>query len=147
MDYRTPPPSATDPRLTPSASWLYWVAGLSAVNTVIHASGGTMTFSMGLGLTQYLSGIGNVLGPMAKTITIVASVVVIVILALLGYMACRGAVWAFIAGIVILILDTLLLIPVASTAWLSIAFHIWAIVSLFMGLKIARETPPEARYQ
>lgn len=100
-----------------------------------------MSFSMGLGLTQYLSGIGNTLGPMAKTITIVASAVVIILLAFLGYMACRGSVWAFIAGIVILILDTLLLVPFYQTSWLSIAFHIWAIVSLFMGLKLAMQGP------
>lgn len=77
-------------------------------------------------------------GALATTIAIAASAVMVAILCLLGYMACRGAVWAFVAGIVVLSLDTLLLVPFASTQWLSIAFHIWAIVSLVGGLNTAR---------
>lgn len=94
---------------------------------------------MGLGLTQVLSGLGEALGSLVKPITIAASVAVIGSLCFLGYMACRGVVWAFVVGIIVLILDTFLLIPFASQEWLSIAFHVWAIISLFSGLKLARE--------
>lgn len=136
---QTPAPNQVDQRLTSSASWLYWVAGLSAINLVITMSGGTWQFAMGLGLTQVLSGLGEALGTLAKPITIAASVAIIATLCFLGYMACRGVVWAFVVGLIVLILDTLLLLPFASEMWLSIAFHVWAVISLFSGLKLARE--------
>lgn len=94
---------------------------------------------MGLGLTQILSGVGNATGGLGQTVALGATAVVLVLLCFLGYMACRGAVWAFAVGIVVLSIDTLLLIPFASEMFISIAFHIWAVISLVMGMIEARK--------
>lgn len=139
MQPNVPNPGGADPRLTPSASWLYWVAALSAINTVIQMSGGQWSFSLGLGVTQVLTMAADSLGAMAKTVSIAISAVVVILLATFGYMASRGAIWAFIAGIVVLGLDTLLLFLAPAEMWLSIAFHIWAVISLITGLNTARK--------
>jgi hypothetical protein len=57
---------------------------------------------------------------------------------MLGWYACRAQMWAIIAGIVVLVLDTLLLLLFGVDAIISIAIHIWAIVSLFLALKAVK---------
>jgi len=68
---------------------------------------------------------------------VVFTVLMIVLLAVLGFFACRGQVWAFVVGIAILGLDTLLLLIGLPDALLSVAFHVWAVVSLIGGLRAA----------
>jgi hypothetical protein len=112
---------------------------MSAINTVIQLSGGDFQFSLGLGVTVGLTAIGGIAGPTIKVLGLVISAIVIMLLVLFGYMASRGAIWAFIAGIVVLVLDTLLLFIAPAEMWLSIAIHIWAIISLISGLNTARK--------
>ena len=39
------------------ASWFYWIAGASVVNTIIFLFGGNLNFIVGLGVTQVINGI------------------------------------------------------------------------------------------
>ena len=41
---------------TNGASWFYWIAGLSAINSVVYLSGSDWSFLAGLGLTQLADG-------------------------------------------------------------------------------------------
>jgi hypothetical protein len=132
-----PPPKLPNRQLLTSASWLYWVAGMSLLNLVTAASGFHYMNGMGLGITFLLGHAGRRFGSIWLSMSVGVSVVVIILLCLFGYLASKGFVWAFIAGITALVLDSLLLIPAHS--FISLAIHIFAICSLFVGLKLARE--------
>ena len=110
-------------RMEGGASWFYWIAGLSLVNTVSSAMGSTWGFVIGLGITQLL-GAG------------VLSLICIGGFVLLGWLARRPSVAAFAIGIVLFGLDTLLFIAIGD--WIGIAFHGLALYFLWSGLGAAR---------
>jgi hypothetical protein len=119
------------------AAWLYWVGGLSILNSVIAMFGGDWQFSLGLGITSIVGYVAHDMGSAAKVIGLGVTLVASILLFLFGYQAARGHVWAFIAGIAVLALDTILLLLGGSAAILSIVFHAWAIYSLVVGLRLA----------
>jgi len=124
-------------RLRMSGSWLYWVAGVSLVNMIVEATGSETHFALGLGVTSVAGYIGSQSGGTVQGIAIAFTLVTCALLIFFGYQACRGHVWSFGAGIVALVLDTLLLFIGGTTAIISIIFHVWAIFSLVNGLKLA----------
>ncbi len=138
---QTPPPSHTKgeaiPEVARHASWLYWVAALSLANIVLILIGANVGFAISLGLTDFLAAMGNEAGGGFKAVTMAVSLAVIAFMGVLGYFACRGAVWALVVGLVVLVLDTVLLFLAGVDAIISIAIHVWAIISLGMGLKAA----------
>jgi len=116
-------------RMESGASWFYWIAGLSLVNTVSEAMGSTWGFVIGLGLTQLL-GAG------------VLTLLVICGFAFLGWVARRPSVAAFTIGIALFGLDTLLFIAIGD--WIGIAFHGLALYFLWSGLGAARAIKRQA---
>jgi hypothetical protein len=134
------PSGHTDPGLGEIAkhgSWLYWVAALSLVNVILIAFKAEFGFAISMGFTDMMTAAGTSVGGGAQVVTIVVSLFAIAVMAVLGYFACRGAVWAFIIGLVLLVGDTLLLLLGGIDAIISIAIHVWAIVSLVIGLRLA----------
>lgn len=122
------------------ASWMFWVAGLSLINSVISYSGYDWQFAMGLGITMVLDGLAAAFKSTFATI-FAGCVNAAILLALvgLGVLAGRRAVWAFVLGIGILGLDTALLFAVAGTeAFFGIALHAWAIYAMFGGMNAAK---------
>ena len=106
-----PPPRLPDRQLLNYASWLYWVAGMSLVNLVTAASGIHFSSGLGLGITFFLGYAGRKFGSVWLSMSLGVSIVAIILLCLFGYLASKGFVWAFIAGITALVLDSLLLLP------------------------------------
>src|SRR6266446_5826170 len=76
------------------ASWFYWVAGLSVVNSVILMSGGRLSFLFGLGVTQVIDGLSmRGAGAEPGSLPIGAFVIDVLVAggaAALGYFALRG---------------------------------------------------------
>lgn len=114
------------------ARWFYWIAGLSLVNSVVAATGSHFMMVFGLSSTLIATYIGVQIGGTA----LIAGLAVAVLVALgflgLGWMAERGAVWAFATGIALYAADTVL--TVVSGDWLSAAAHLFALALIGAGL-------------
>jgi len=113
------------------ARWFWWVAGLSAVNTIVHAVGGSWTFVMGLGLTQLFDAFATEFGGLVSVVALVLDVCVLLAFVVIGRFALRSRV-AFVIGMVLYALDGLLLF--AFQDFLSVAFHVLALVFMFKGM-------------
>jgi hypothetical protein len=117
------------------ANWFFWIAGMSLVNSVVGLFGGHWGFVIGLGITQVIdaaltTGNGDVgsrlLGPL-----LTAAVAGVFIAC--GHFAREGRRAAFIAGIVLYVLDSLIFVLVRDV--LAIAFHAFALYCLIKGMR------------
>jgi len=127
-------------RVTGGASNFFWIAGLSVINSVLAVVGSNTRFVVGLGITQFIDAIAQLVGqdaPQTKTvITIIAiliDLVVVGIFAFFGYFAGKGRRWAFITGMILYAFDTLIML--AFQDWLALGFHIFFLFGLFKGLQ------------
>lgn len=135
----TTPPSSTPPspaldlaaiaRATPNvvsgAQWFWWIAGLSLVNSVILHAGGTTSFVIGLGFTQFADGFFHSTKPAAFVVDAIALGFFFGV----GWFASKGHVWAFVTGIVLYVLDAV--IYYFFEDWMPLAFH--GLALFFMG--------------
>ncbi len=123
------------------ASWFYWIAGLSVINSLIWWLGGGWTFLAGLAFTQiadaFLSALGQELGGnggiVAGIVALTTSLIVSGVFALFGYLAHQRNTWAFYVGMAIYVLDALIFLAFGD--WLSFGFHLFALFGLFRGLR------------
>ena len=124
-------------RLSSSASWFYWIAGLSLINTAVALFGGNVSFIFGLGITQMVDGIALALvqefGNTAIMIAIIINIIIALVFILFGKYAHKGYKWVFIVGMVFYTLDGLIFLIIAD--YLSIAFHLYVLYALYRGLK------------
>jgi len=131
-------------RLKSGASWFYWLAGLSLVNSIIALAGGDGVFIFGLGATQVIDAIVQETSKDAPEIAATVSVVGLVVNAaiaaifvLFGWVANRRYRWAFYVGLVLYFLDALLFLFVED--YWGLAFHGWVLFALFRGLRACQE--------
>jgi len=124
-------------RVKSGGSWYYWVAALSLVNSVVAFSGGGGGFVIGLSVTQVMDAMLAESGGSAKAIGLVLGVLAAGVFALFGVFACKRHVWAFIVGMLLYGLDTIL--TVMAEQWLGLAFHGWVLFSLFIGTRAAMQ--------
>ena len=122
--------------------WFFWIAGISALSTILALAGQHFYFALGLGTTQFIDGLAaNGTGPnspaFGKGAAIAASLAAAAFYALYGVFARKGALWAFIVGAVFYILDGLLL--VVFKEWISVAFHAYALFRIFQGFQAAQQ--------
>lgn len=123
------------------ANWFFWIAGLSLVNTIAMHAGSEMGFVLGLGITQFIDALALLAnedealeaGSVVTTIAVVLDVVAIATFALWGLLARKGMRWAYIVGMVLFALDTLLLL--IGMDLLGIALHAFALFCIFNGFK------------
>jgi hypothetical protein len=126
-------------RTQTGAHWFYWMVGLSVVNTVLLISGNDWQFFLGLGVTQVSDTIPSVTDNSLtiRLITLGIDAVILAIFAGLGYLASKGARWAFIAGMVLYASDGLLFL-MAGPDWLALAFHAFILTRLYAGFQAAQ---------
>lgn len=128
------------------AHWLYWIAAMSLINQVLQMTEANIRFAIGLGVTDLVQGLGQAIGPAFHVAGLVIDFGILVAIAALGFFAVKLHRWAFIAGLVVVVLDTLLLLALAAgESILSIAFHAWAAFSLWTGLSAARKLAQRAQ--
>ncbi len=128
-------------QLKAGAGWFYWIGGLSLLNTLIVFFGGSISFVVGLGLTQIIDAIPSILaeefGPdaatTAKWIGLALTVVISGVFALFGYFSRKQIRWVFILGMVLYTLDLLILIWATDIA--GILFHALALFGLYKGFQ------------
>jgi hypothetical protein len=124
-------------RMKVSASWFYWVAGLSLVNSIMAFAGQSWRFIFGLGITQIIDEFASQMTGSGKVIALALNVAVAGIFVLFGFFAHKGHTWAFIVGMVLFALDGVIL--VLASAWLGVAFHAYVLFRLFQGFTACRE--------
>ena len=140
----TPPPISAvathgaDPnveaQLRSGASWLYWIAGLSLINTISALAGSHWRFIFGLGISR--EAIDFDAGSAVKIIFLALNVIAIAVFIFLGVLAHKRHAWAFILGMIFLGLDGLL--SLIAQDWLGVAFHAFVLFCIFRGLQACR---------
>jgi hypothetical protein len=120
------------------ANWFIWIAGLSLVNSVLFAIGSNWAFFLGLGATQFVDAFGKeiITGTTGQVLALAVDLVIAGIFVGLGLVSRSGAMWSFIVGIVLLVLDALLLAWV--TDWAAVAFHGLALFFVVRGFQASR---------
>lgn len=114
------------------ASWFYWLAGLSMVNTVIMATGSTWNFVFGLAITSVIAYMGKDAGSGGTTVALVVTAMVAGIFVFFGVFAHRRARWAFWVGMLLYALDGALAMLAAD--WLMVGVHALVLYWIYAGL-------------
>jgi hypothetical protein len=124
--------------------WFYWIALLSLVNTALHYGGAPIRLAMGLGVTQLIDAFVGAILPHVHYLSVAIDVVIAAGFVGFGYLSSRGDITAFVAGLILYVLDALLYIAlmILGHAPLTIIAVIWHGVAgyyLWRGLAAARE--------
>ena len=115
------------------ASWFYWIAGLSVVNTIMLFGNFGWVFIFGLGVTQVVDGFATGFGTETATImALIIDLVVVCTFILFGYFSLKGYSWLFIMGMVLYALDGLILLFFEDI--ISVGFHALALYWMYGGL-------------
>jgi hypothetical protein len=126
-------------RMKSGANNFYWIAGLSAINSLVTIFGGGFYFVVGLGITLIIdglaTGISQELGgsPLVLGLGFLFSLFFDAIFVAFGYFAGRGHRWAFIVGMVFYSLDALLML--AFKEWLGFGFHLFFLWGVWGGFQ------------
>jgi hypothetical protein len=120
------------------ANWFIWIAGLSLVNSVLFIAGSNWSFFLGLGATRFVDDFGDVVitGTTGHVLALAVDVVIAGIFVGLGLVSRNGALWSFIVGTLLLVLDALLLAWI--TDWGAVAFHGLALFFVIRGFQASR---------
>ena len=116
------------------ANWFFWISGLSLVNSLLSLFKVEVQFVVGLGATQLIDALAQIIGGNVVIIVgIFLSMVIAGCIGALGWQASRKKVWAFILGMSVYGLDTFLVLWFQD--FISFAFHIFALIMIGLGLK------------
>ncbi len=131
-------------RMKNGANNFYWIAALSALNSLLIEFGGDTYFVVGLASTLIVDSIAVEISKsmgdgslIVKLVGVVISFAIAGLFALFGLFANRGKRWAFITGFVLYILDTLIML--AFQDWMGLIFHGLFLFGLFGGLRALNE--------
>lgn len=127
------------------ASWFYWIAGLSIVNTIIFATGSNWSFFAGLGITQVIDGILDAVAKEAditalKFVGYAIDFVIAGIMLICGLWANKFHNWAFIVGIVLYAIDGVIVLLLG--AFFPAGFHALALFFIVRGFLAALKLKP-----
>ncbi|MCD4673423.1 MAG: hypothetical protein K8R77_12235 [Anaerolineaceae bacterium] len=124
------------------ADWFFWIAGLSVVNSILfRVRDGNLNFMFGLGFTQIVDAVGAMIVDQAlyhnANVVYGLSMVLVLLIsglfAALGILARKRKKWAFIVGITLYLIDGAILL--LAEDYISAAFHVYVLISLFRGYK------------
>lgn len=131
----------TENRLRDGASWFYWIAGLSLVNSLLVFFESDWSFISGLSVTKIIDYTSYFLsiefGNIVSIIGLILNLIIIGFFIVLGVFANKGRNWSFIVGFIFYGLDTILLVFMAD--FISIAFHLFALYSIFRGYQANKQ--------
>lgn len=128
-------------QLKNGASWFYWIAGLSLINSILFMTGSKFGFIFGLGITQFFDAMGastaETVGNGAKVFSFLLNCLLAAVYIVFGVFSNKRYAWAFIIGLVFYGLDGALCL--IAQDWLSVAFHAFAGFSIFKGMQAAKQ--------
>lgn len=131
------------------ATWFYWIAALSLINSVVILMGSEWSFIIGLGVTQFVDGIATAVSleagpeaaPIIKATAFAVDFIIAAFFVVFGIFAVKRQSWAYILGMVLYAADALLFLLAGDM--LSIAFHGFALACIVNGLIAARQMDKE----
>lgn len=138
-----PQMAASQAQMRSGASWFYWIAALSLVNSIVAFTGSSWRFMIGLGITQIIDEFGNNLGAAGKGVALGLDLLAAGVLALFGIFGHKGHSWAFIIGMILFALDGLIFL--LKQDWLGVGFHAFVLYCLIRGFMACRELKAAAR--
>lgn len=131
-------------RIKSGANNFFWIAGLSLINTIIYTMGGSVTFVMGLGITQIIDGLAQRLGADGGSNSIVISFVGLAIdvaiagmFFLFGFLARKRNRMVLLFGAILYIMDAGIFLYVQD--WYAALFHALMLIGLWNGYKAIGE--------
>jgi hypothetical protein len=130
---------ALEARIRGGVNWFYWIAGLSLINSFIYLAGGSISFIVGLGATQFVDGVMSALAKdlngslIPRLIGFTIDVVIAGIFVGAGILGRKQHRWAILAGMGLYALDALIFVWVSD--WFAVAFHAFALWGLWKGLQ------------
>lgn len=124
-------------RIKSGASWFYWIAGLSLINSLTSLTGSGYGFIVGLGITQVIDALAKGLGPAGTAVAIVMDLLAAAVLVVFGVFANKRQAWAFIVGMVLYGLDGLIFL--LAQDWLGLGFHVFVLFCVFSGYKALQQ--------
>jgi hypothetical protein len=124
---------AAENQLKSGASWFFWIAGLSVVNSILVMTGSEWSFIIGLGLTQVIDALTREAGPATQLAGFAVDLLIAGVFVLFGFFARQGKPWSFWVGMIVYTLDGILFLMVPD--WLSIGFHVFALYCIWNGLR------------
>lgn len=117
--------------------WFLWIAILSMINSIDFVFHNGLFFIFGLGLTQAVDGIVYVLKGNFIYFGFVVNIIISSVFILFWYYAKKEKTWAYLTGMILYGLDTILFIIVRD--WLSVGFHIFVLIGISYGYSTLRE--------
>ena len=115
---------ALELRLTRSAQWFYWIAGLSLIN--VFAAKEHFEFMFGSGAVEVAPAFG-------QTTAIVIDVIIVGAFALFGFLASKRQTWAFILGMILYAADGAIYVLLQD--YLPALFHAYVLYVLYLGVR------------
>jgi len=112
-------------------AWFLWIAILSIINTIDFTYHKRLFFIFGLGITQVVDGAMKILKGNFVIAGFVFNIIISFLFFVFWYYAKKKKQWAFIVGLVLYGLDTILFILVRD--WLSTGFHIFVLLGIGFG--------------
>lgn len=138
------PREALESRFRSGASWFYWVAALSLLNSVVALFNGEWGFAFGLGFTQLVDAVAAAaiadapdMAVAGRLVSFGVNLVILSVVALMGWLAHKRKSWVFVVGLVIYLFDAMLFLLVGD--FLGLAFHGWVFVAVISGLFACRK--------
>ena len=123
------------------ASWFFWIAALSGINSVLFATGADVSFLAGLAFNLLVESLAQAavaegFPDAVRWAGFAFSLIAVVGFALIGYFARRLVAPVYLLGIVLYTLDLLLIVLIGD--WLMTAFHCFALFFLIRGYLATR---------
>jgi len=126
-----------DARLRSGASWFYWIAALSLINSVATLLGMGWRLIVGLGITQLVDAFAGRLGGSGLAVALALNVLISGVFVAFGIFSYKRHFWAYAVGMALYLLDGAIF-AVASD-WLAAAFHAFVLFRLFSGFRAAQQ--------
>lgn len=114
-----------------AANWFFWIAGLSAINSVMTLAGSERGFVLGLGISQVFDALAAVSEGSGKVVAYGLDAAVLALFVWFGWKARRSR-GVFLAGMIVYALDGLLFL--VAEDWFGLGFHAFALVAMTPGL-------------
>jgi hypothetical protein len=119
-----------------AADWFFWLAILSIINSLIVFYYQIPNTPIALGITQWLDGTSGAFNGAMSSGELLINIVIACVLAAFGLMARRGSDIAFVVGIFLYVIDSMLIIGLRD--FFGFGVHLLALFFLVKGLLASR---------
>ncbi len=113
-------------------SWFLWIGILSIINSIDILFHNQLFFIFGLGITPFIDSLTNVSKGDYNVIGLIINVFISSIFIFLWIFAKRKQRWAFLFGMILYGLDTLLFVIIKD--WWCVGFHVFVLTMIYYGI-------------